>query len=49
MTRNAVTPDGRTSLMVSINTDTMVAKPGVPEATKDYTVDLIDHALCGGK
>jgi D-alanyl-D-alanine carboxypeptidase len=46
MTRNGVTSDGTRSVMVSINTDSMVAKPGVPKPDKDVTVDLIDHALC---
>jgi D-alanyl-D-alanine carboxypeptidase len=49
MTRNGVTPDGARSVMVSINTDSMVPKPGTPEPTKDYTADLIDHALCAKK
>ncbi|MEU4742371.1 serine hydrolase domain-containing protein [Actinosynnema sp. NPDC023658] len=49
MTRNGVTPDGTRSVMVSINTDSLVAKPGVPKPDKDITADLVDHALCGGK
>jgi len=49
MTRNGVTPDGTRSVMVSVNTDSMVPKPGTPEPTKDYTADLIDHALCAAK
>ncbi len=48
-TRNGVTPDGERSVMVSINTDSMVAKPGAPKVTKDVTADLVDHALCGMK
>ncbi|WP_447006804.1 serine hydrolase domain-containing protein [Saccharothrix isguenensis] len=47
MTRNGVTSDGTRSVIVSINTDSMVAKPGVAKPAKDVTVDLIDHALCG--
>lgn len=48
-TRNGVTADGTRSVMVSINTDSMVPKPNVPKPTKDVTVDLVDHALCGMK
>ncbi|WP_367130104.1 serine hydrolase domain-containing protein [Saccharothrix sp. HUAS TT1] len=47
MTRNGVTPDGTRSVTVSVNTDSMVARPGAPKVDKDVTVDLIDHALCG--
>ncbi|HWO65529.1 MAG TPA: serine hydrolase domain-containing protein [Umezawaea sp.] len=46
-TRNGVTSDGSRSVVVSINTDSMVPKPGVPAPTKDVAIDLIDHALCG--
>ncbi|WNV88909.1 serine hydrolase domain-containing protein [Umezawaea sp. Da 62-37] len=45
-TRNGVSPDGSRSVVVSINTDSMTPKPGVPAPTQDVTVDLIDHALC---
>ncbi|OKI31432.1 D-alanyl-D-alanine carboxypeptidase [Saccharothrix sp. CB00851] len=45
-TRNGVTADGRRSVVVSINTDSMVAKPGAPKPTGDVTSPLIDHALC---
>ncbi|MCE6996546.1 beta-lactamase family protein [Saccharothrix sp. S26] len=48
-TRNGVTPDGARSVVVSINTDSMVARPGAPTPTKDVTADLVDHALCGLK
>ena len=48
-TRNGVTPDAKRSVMVSINTDSMVAKPGAPKPDKDVTADLVDHALCGMK
>ncbi|MFD1147168.1 serine hydrolase domain-containing protein [Saccharothrix hoggarensis] len=47
MTRNGVTPDGTRSVVVSVNTDSMVPKTGTPAPTKDVTVDLVDHALCG--
>jgi D-alanyl-D-alanine carboxypeptidase len=46
-TRNGVTADGSRSVVVSINTDSMVPKPGVPAPTGDVAIDLIDHALCG--
>ncbi len=46
-TRNGVTGDGRRSVVVSLNTDSFQRAPGVPAPTKDITVDLIDHALCG--
>jgi D-alanyl-D-alanine carboxypeptidase len=46
-TRNGVTPDGERSVVVSINTDSMVAEPGAPESDQDVTKDLVDHALCG--
>ncbi|PRY40403.1 D-alanyl-D-alanine carboxypeptidase [Umezawaea tangerina] len=45
-TRNGVSPDGSRSVVVSINTDSMTPKPGVPAPTKDVAVDLVDHALC---
>ncbi|WP_033440239.1 serine hydrolase domain-containing protein [Saccharothrix sp. NRRL B-16314] len=47
MTRNGVSSDGTRSVMVSINTDSLVPKPDAPTPDKDVTVDLIDHALCG--
>jgi D-alanyl-D-alanine carboxypeptidase len=46
-TRNGVSSDGSRSVVVSINTDSMVRKQGAPAPTKDQTVDLIEHALCG--
>lgn len=49
MTRNGVTSDGRRSVMVSVNTDSMIPKPGVPETPKDYAADLIARALCTTK
>jgi D-alanyl-D-alanine carboxypeptidase len=49
MTRNGVSPDGSRSIIVSINTDTPMPKAGVPAPTKDMTIDLIDHALCGSR
>ncbi|MFC6577704.1 serine hydrolase domain-containing protein [Planomonospora parontospora] len=49
MTRNGVTPDGSRSVVVSLNTDSLKPEPGVPNPTKDVTVKLIDHALCGGR
>jgi D-alanyl-D-alanine carboxypeptidase len=47
MTRNGANADGSRSVVVSINTDSLVPKPGVPAPTKDVAIDLIDHALCG--
>jgi D-alanyl-D-alanine carboxypeptidase len=46
-TRNGVSADGTRSVVVSINTDSMVPKAGVPDPTADVAIDLIDHALCG--
>jgi D-alanyl-D-alanine carboxypeptidase len=45
-TRNGVTPDGRRSVIVSINTDSMKPAPGAPAVEGDLTRTLIDHALC---
>jgi D-alanyl-D-alanine carboxypeptidase len=47
MTRNGVRADGSRSVIVSINTDSLQRKPGVPKPVEDVTIDLIDHALCG--
>ncbi|WP_460796381.1 serine hydrolase domain-containing protein [Nocardioides pacificus] len=46
-TRNGVTPDGRRSVMVTINTDSFQRDEGVPATKHDKTTALIDHALCG--
>ncbi len=46
-TRNGVSSDGSRSVVVSINTDSMVPERGTPPPAKDQTVDLIEHALCG--
>lgn len=46
MTRNGVSSDGSRSVMVSINTDSLVPAPGAPETTGDVTADLVEHALC---
>lgn len=48
-TRNGVTPDGTRSVVVSMNTDSFQRAPGVPAPAKDITIDLVDHALCGGR
>ncbi|MEV8440507.1 serine hydrolase domain-containing protein [Actinosynnema sp. NPDC051121] len=48
-TRNGVTADGKRSVMVSINTDSMVPRPGAPELAGDVASELVDHALCGLK
>ncbi|MFC5289875.1 serine hydrolase domain-containing protein [Actinokineospora guangxiensis] len=46
MTRNGVTTDGARSVVVSINTDSMVPEPGAPPHGGDPTFDLVEHALC---
>lgn len=48
-TRNGVSADGSRSVTVSMNTDSLLPEPGVPAPTKDITIDLIDHALCGAR
>lgn len=45
-TRNGATADGRRSVQVTINTDSMIPTPGTPPPTEDHANDLIDHALC---
>ena len=47
MTRDAVSADGRRSAVITINTDSPVAKPGLPPLTQDMTADLLEHAICG--
>jgi D-alanyl-D-alanine carboxypeptidase len=47
-TRNGVSPDGSRSVVVTINTDSFKPDAGVPKPAHDITLDLIDHALCGG-
>ncbi|MFF3441823.1 serine hydrolase domain-containing protein [Streptosporangium sp. NPDC002721] len=49
MTRNGVNHDGSRSVVVSINTDSLKPDPGIPYPRKDVTLDLVDHALCGGR
>ncbi|GAB3465005.1 serine hydrolase domain-containing protein [Actinophytocola sediminis] len=46
-TRNGASEDGSRSVMISINTDSMM--PGGKPATTplDPTLDLVEHALCG--
>jgi D-alanyl-D-alanine carboxypeptidase len=46
MTRNGISADGRRSVMVIINTDTLQRQPGVPAPVGDVTTELIDNALC---
>ncbi|MFT7838735.1 serine hydrolase domain-containing protein [Saccharothrix sp. BKS2] len=46
MTRNGVTPDGARSVVVSINTDSMVPAPGAPAHRGDPAFELVEHALC---
>jgi D-alanyl-D-alanine carboxypeptidase len=45
-TRNGVRPDGSRSVVVSMNTDSLMRRPGVPAPAHDVTIELIDHALC---
>ncbi|MEV6607149.1 hypothetical protein [Kutzneria sp. NPDC051319] len=46
-TRDAVSADGRRSAVITINTDSPVARPGVPPLTHDMANDLVEHAMCG--
>jgi D-alanyl-D-alanine carboxypeptidase len=46
-TRNGVSADGKRSVIVSINTDSLKRDPGVPKPVVDITTDLINDALCG--
>jgi D-alanyl-D-alanine carboxypeptidase len=46
-TRNAVSPHGTRSVIVSLNGDPVAPKPGAPLPNQDPTNALIDHALCG--
>jgi D-alanyl-D-alanine carboxypeptidase len=46
-TRNGVSADGKRSVIVSINTDSLKRDPGVPKPPVDVTTDLINDALCG--
>ena len=46
-TRNGISPDGSRSVVVTINSDGLVPKPGVTPAPHDVSVGLIEHALCG--
>lgn len=46
-TRDAVSPDGKRVVTVSLNTDAMKPRPGVTPPSNDVTTTLIDHAMCG--
>jgi D-alanyl-D-alanine carboxypeptidase len=48
MTRNGVTPDGKRSVIVSLNTDTPVPAAGVTPVEHDIAIEAIDHALYPG-
>ncbi|MEV7043374.1 serine hydrolase domain-containing protein [Amycolatopsis sp. NPDC051061] len=50
-TRNGVSPDGKRSVMVSLNTDSVIPKDSstIPSSPVDPSAKLIDHALCGVK
>jgi D-alanyl-D-alanine carboxypeptidase len=45
-TRNGISADGKRSLMITINTDSMQPRPGVPAPVGEITNQLIDNALC---
>ena len=45
-TRNGVRADGKRSVIVSINTDSLKRDAGVPKPAHDVTLDIIDTALC---
>jgi D-alanyl-D-alanine carboxypeptidase len=45
-TRDGITADGRRSVVLSINTDSPVAKKGIPPAPHDVSLDLMEHAFC---
>lgn len=47
MTRNGVTPDGRRSVVVTMNTDSPKRRAGVAAPKHDVTRRVIDRALCG--
>ncbi|AHH96507.1 serine hydrolase domain-containing protein [Kutzneria albida] len=46
-TRNGVSADGKRSVVVTINSDSLVPKQGTPAPQHDVSLDLIEHALCG--
>ncbi|MFC5059233.1 serine hydrolase domain-containing protein [Saccharothrix xinjiangensis] len=46
MTRNGVTSDGSRSVVVSVNTDSLVPEPGAPALDGDPASELVEHALC---
>ncbi|PRY45086.1 serine hydrolase domain-containing protein [Umezawaea tangerina] len=46
-TRNGVTADGRTSVVISMNADPIVPLEGTPPPRHDESVELIEHAFCG--
>ncbi|WP_041831941.1 serine hydrolase [Actinoplanes sp. N902-109] len=45
-TRNGVDATGTRSVVVSLNTDSLVPQAGVPAPTGDVAIPLIEHALC---
>ncbi|WNV87407.1 serine hydrolase domain-containing protein [Umezawaea sp. Da 62-37] len=46
-TRNGVSADGRTSVVITMNGDPLVPKEGTPPPQHDHSVDIIEHAFCG--
>jgi D-alanyl-D-alanine carboxypeptidase len=47
-TRNGVNASGTRSVVISMNTDSLVPKPGVPASRTDASIPLINDALCAG-
>ena len=45
-TRNGISADGKRSVMITINTDSMERRPGAPVPVGEITNQLIDNALC---
>ncbi|MFI5959337.1 serine hydrolase domain-containing protein [Cryptosporangium sp. NPDC051539] len=45
-TRNGVNSQGSRSIIVSLNTDSLVPEPGAPAPTRDQSLTLIEDALC---
>lgn len=46
MTRNGISTDGRRSVMVTVNTDSLERRPGVPAPVGEVATQVIDNALC---
>lgn len=46
-TRDGVSADGRRSVVLTINNDSLVPKAGATPAKYDVSMDLMEHAFCG--